>query len=131
MRNDNNTIVIKTERIRSSSFSKNVKENSPTLIQQENIPDPLIINTSTKTTDISLKQKSKRNSPDEGIQSACETDLVADKAVSRSKSIEIINNTPVEIDITGDDAEKMPPPCAPIPIQVKSKFLILNEANTN
>lgn len=121
MRNDNNTIVIKTERLRSSSISKNNKINSSAaVIQQE--PDPMIINKSA-TTDIPLKQKSKRNSPDEGIQSACETDLVVDKAISRSKSIEIINNIPVEIDITGDDAEKMPPPpCAPIPVQIKSKY---------
>ena len=120
MRNDNNTIVIKTERLRSSSISKNNKINSSAaVIQQE--PDPMIINKSVETTDIPLKQKSKRNSPDEGIQSACETDLVVNKAVSRSKSIEIINNIPVEIDITGDDADKMPPPCAPIPVQIKSK----------
>lgn len=120
MRNDNNTIVIKTERLRSSSISKNVKVNSSAAVIQQD-PDPIIINKSAETTDIPLKQKIKRNSPDEGIQSACETDLVADKAVSRSKSIEIINNTPVQIDITGDDAEKMPPPCAPIPVQIKSK----------
>lgn len=130
MRNDNNTIVIKTERLRSSSISKNNKINSSAaVIQQE--PDPMIINKSVETTDIPLKQKSKRNSPDEGIQSACETDLVVNKAVSRSKSIEIINNIPVEIDITGDDADKMPPPCAPIPVQIKSKNLTVNATNTN
>lgn len=130
MRNDNNTIVIKTERLRNSSISKNGKVNiSAAVVQQDS--DPIVINKSAETTDIPLKQKNKRNSPDEGIQSACETDLVADKAVSRSKSIEIINNTPVEIDITGDDAEKMPPPCAPIPVQIKSKILKVNETNTN
>lgn len=128
MRNDNNTvnIVIKTERLRSSSFSKNVKVHSAEDIQQENIPVPTSINKSIEKTDIPLKTKSKRNSPDEGIQSACETDLVIDKAISRSKSIEIINDKPpVEIDITGDDAEKMPPPCAPIPVPIKSKILII------
>ncbi|CAO1325447.1 unnamed protein product [Diamesa serratosioi] len=101
MRNDNNTIIIKTERVRSSSINKSVKVPSPVVILKENIPDPIVITQTTETTDIPLKQKSKRNSPDEGIQSACEADLVIKKSSSRSNSIEIINiKPPVEIDIT-------------------------------
>lgn len=126
MRNDNNTITIKTERVRSSSISKNVLKHSAAVILQEDIPGPIIINQTTEAIDIPLKQKKKRNSPDEGIQSASEMDLVADKAISRSKSIEFIYNKPVEIDITGDDAEKMPPPFAAIPVQIKSKILKIN-----
>jgi len=51
---------------------------------------------------------------DEGIQMGSEPDLAAGREIKRSMSVEIIPSIkPVEIDITDDSADKMPPP--PIP----------------
>lgn len=52
----------------------------------------------------------KRRSPDEGIQSAPESQ----RSSKRSDSIEIISSKVMEIDITDDDGGKMLPPPLPL-----------------
>ena len=73
----------------------------------------------------SLKENAQPNnqderiSVDEGIQMGSEPDLTTgkDKEIKRSMSVEVIQVKPVEIDITDDSVEKMPPP--PIPVKKK------------
>lgn len=98
MRNDKNSVLIKTERTSCMGSSReSIKENKEP--EQEN------------------NGNNKRKSPDEGIQSATESDPEARAsserggASKRSNSVEVIHAKTVEIDITsGDDFEKMPPP---------------------
>lgn len=99
MRNDQNTVTIKTERTSSTSSRDSIKENK--------IPDKDIVN-------------SKRRSPDEGIQSANESETASSKSCKRSNSVELISDKLVAIDIT-DDHETMPPPAAVLPKKVTKK----------
>lgn len=96
MRNDSD-VFIKTERKSSiQSSSESIKENKEP--ENENA------------------KHQKRKSPDEGIQSATESDACSEHgaAKKRSNSVEFITAKAVEIDITsGDDFDKMPPPAVP------------------
>jgi hypothetical protein len=98
MRNENNT-VIKTERVSSMGGSReSIKENK----EPEN--------------EVNGAKSQKRKSPDEGIQSATESDAGSERGArsKRSDSVELITAKTVEIDITsGDDFDKMPPPAVP------------------
>lgn len=90
MRNDNN-IVVKTER--SSSINKTLSRES---IKENKEPEKPV--------------NQKRKSPDEGIQSACDSPS-SERASKRSNSIEVISSKIVEIDLSNiDDNERMPPP---------------------
>lgn len=95
MRNDNNVVVIKTERLESISQRRDsAKENQK--------PEK--------------RTEQKRRSPDEGIQSATESEVSA----KRSNSVEMISAKAVEIEISsGDDFDKMPPPQMPTKKTVK------------
>lgn len=98
MRNESNT-VIKTERVSSMGGSReSIKENK----EPEN--------------EVNVAKSQKRKSPDEGIQSATESDAGSERGArsKRSDSVELITAKTVEIDITsGDDFDKMPPPAVP------------------
>ena len=91
MRNDTN-VTIKKERpsIMSSTLSReSIKENE--------IPEK--------------EATQKRKSPDEGIQSASESDTASKKNSKRSTSVELINDKLVSIDISSDvQSSEMPPP---------------------
>lgn len=90
MRNDNN-VVVKTER--SSSINKTSSRES---IKENKEPEKPV--------------NQKRKSPDEGIQSACDSPS-SERASKRSNSIEVISAKIVEIDLSNvDDNERMPPP---------------------
>lgn len=99
MRNDSNVVSIKTERYSSMGSSReSIKENKEPELE------------------ISTNKNQKRKSPDEGIQSATESDAGSERggASKRSNSVELIAAKAVEIDITsGDDFDKMPPPAVP------------------
>lgn len=90
MRNENN-IAVKIERTSSMN-----KTNSRESIKENKEPE--------KATN------QKRKSPDEGIQSACDSPS-SERASKRSNSIEVISAKIVEIDLSHvDDNEIMPPP---------------------
>lgn len=89
MRND--TIAVKTERV--SNARESIKENK--------VPVP-------------NGSKNKRKSPDEGIQSATQSENDLAGAGKRSNSVECLIPKAVEIDVTSeDDNDKMPPPAIP------------------
>lgn len=97
MRNDNNVAVsIKSERsssnISSARSSESVKENK-------------------------TPNENQRKSPDEGIQSASESDAGS----TRGHSVELITTKIDEIDITGADGEMMPPPQVPQKVTKKAR----------
>lgn len=89
MRNDNNVVVIKAERISSKSSSlDSVKENKVPSNDSHQIADPVV----------------------ESVGSSEEVSTTSSK---RSDSVVMIVAKSVEIDITSDcDADKMPPPPA-------------------
>lgn len=89
----NNEVVIKKEPSRSlRNSSDSVKENET----------PAIAGTE------------KRKSPDEGIQSAPESEVGSTRNSKRSNSVEVISKKLVEIDLTTEEVvvEMMPPPKA-------------------
>lgn len=90
MRNDNNEVVVKREPSRSlRSSTESIKENRTPA------------NSATE----------KRRSPDEGIQSAVESDAASTRSSKRSNSVEVISLNIDKIDLTVvDETEKMPPP---------------------
>lgn len=91
MRNDNNIVAVKVER--TSSLAKT---NSRDSIKENKEPEKPI--------------NQKRKSPDEGIQSSCDSPS-SERASKRSNSVEVISAKIVEIDLSNvDDNEKMPPP---------------------
>lgn len=92
MRNDQNVVTIKTER--SSTMSSS---NSRESIKENKVPEKDIAN-------------QKRKSPDEGIQSATESEGALSKNSKRGSSIELISNQLVSIDITADDRSEIKPP---------------------
>lgn len=102
MRNENNTVIIKMERT-SKASDESLKENR----QPEEKTD----------------NSKKRRSPDEGIQSASETDSASAKDCRRTDdSVEVITSKPVEINVSsGDDADRMPPPIFPTKKAVKTR----------
>lgn len=91
MRNDMNEVVIKKEPSRSlRSSCESIKENkTPANGESE-----------------------KRKSPDEGIQSAVESEVGSARSSKRSNSVEVISKKLVEIDLTANETslEAMPPP---------------------
>lgn len=89
MRNDNNVVVIKAERISKSSSLDSVKENKVPSNDSHQIADPIV----------------------ESVGFSEEVATTSSK--KRSDSVVMIAAKPVEIDITSDcDADKMPPPPA-------------------
>lgn len=92
MRNDNNTVTIKTERS-SSVLSKSTSRES---LKENSEPE----------------KNQKRRSPDEGIQVESEPSSV--RTSKRSDSVELISAKIVEIDITANEERgMMPPPAIP------------------
>lgn len=87
MRNDNNTVIVKTERTSS-------KQGSCDSFKENELPD-----------------EHKRITIDQGIQPSSELEEISTRNSKRSNSVELVVAKSVEIDITSDcDAEKMPPP---------------------
>ncbi|KAL7041545.1 hypothetical protein ACKWTF_000815 [Chironomus riparius] len=95
LRNDNNVAVfVKSERI--SAANKKLRDSLKENAQPAHV------------------------STDEGMQTGSEPDLTAVRDIKRSMSVEIIpSSKPIQIDITDDSSDKMPPP--PIPIKNKKK----------
>lgn len=94
MRNDTN-VTIKNER--SSTMSSTLSRES---IKENEIPEKEAIQ--------------KRKSPDEGIQSASESDTAFNANTKRSSSVELINDKVEAIDISSDvPSSEMPPPALP------------------
>lgn len=98
MRNDNNCVSIKIERSSSSNSSGSLnKATSFESIKENREPE----------------KNQKRKSPDEGIQSATESEAISQRSSKRSNSVEIIRAKIDEIDITNDEEGKMLPPAIP------------------
>lgn len=103
MRNDNNiAVLVKMERIstvnKSSSNRESLKENAK--------PD----------------EQQQRISVDEGVQMETESEIESRRNDNgRSMSVELIPTKSVEIDITDDTLEKMPPPPALPPQKRKTR----------
>lgn len=92
LRNENNSVVaVKTER--SSSL---IKSNSRDSIKENQSPP-------------NEERTERRRSPDEGIQSATESEAPSAITSKRSNSVELISNKLIEIDITGDESSKLQP----------------------
>lgn len=97
MRNDNNVAVaIKSERSSSSISSARSNES----VKENKMPNG-----------------NQRKSPDEGIQSASESDAGS----TRGHSVELITAKIDEIDITGADGDMMPPPQPPQKLTKKAR----------
>lgn len=97
LRNDNNVAVaIKSERSSSSISSARSNES----VKENKTP-----------------HGHQRKSPDEGIQSASESDAGS----TRNHSVELITTKIDEIDITGADSDKMPPPQVPQKMTKKAR----------
>lgn len=95
MRNDqNSSVIVNVKKERSSTISSSTSGES---IKENKIPDKDLAN-------------QKRKSPDEGIQSATESEGAISKNCKRSNSVELISDKMVSIDITEEN--EMPPPAA-------------------
>lgn len=94
MRNENN-VTIKIER--SSTMSSALNRES---IKENEMPV--------------TEHNQKRRSPDEGIQSASESEIASNKNSKRSSSVELIKDKLVSIDLSSDaQSAEMPPPALP------------------